>query len=337
MKKPKISVIVPVYNVEKYLAECLDSILDQTMKDYEIICVNDGSKDSSAIILNKYATRYPKRIKVIEQKNQGLSGARNTGIKAAEGEFLYFIDSDDRIHPQTLEMTYNAAKKYDAKLVTFNLVWAKPGETGKESKPKKYNLNRVKSVVTNDPIRYFNVEESPTCIWNSACLKLIHRDLFKDLKFERGLYYEDMLFTSLLLRDNPKTVIIPEKLYFYRCNEESIMHEDVSRKSLVSYHKVFTMIQEAYKDKKYQKQWSYIKRKCFPNALRNACAQMEGSSLKVRARHMNRWRSMLADLIQSECIHWLRPGQRRCVGYSKKLLNDLHRTSRREFARSRSE
>ena len=93
---PKISVIVPIFNVEKYLKECLESIINQTFKDIEIICINDGSTDNSLDILNQYAEK-DNRIKVITQSNQGLSAARNTGIKYANGEYISFIDSDDYI------------------------------------------------------------------------------------------------------------------------------------------------------------------------------------------------------------------------------------------------
>ena len=117
-EQPKVSIIVPVYKVEKYLRRCLDSILSQTFDDFEVICVNDGSPDNSIDILNEYASR-DNRFCVVEQENQGLSMARNNGKKLARGEYIYFLDSDDYIHPQLLEVSYYLAQKYDADLVNF--------------------------------------------------------------------------------------------------------------------------------------------------------------------------------------------------------------------------
>ena len=108
--KPKVSVIIPVYNVEKYLADCLDSVVNQTLEDVEIICVNDGSTDSSANILERYSCEY-NNITVIKQENQGLSCARNAGVLHARGEYIYFLDSDDRITANAMEEMYNLAHK----------------------------------------------------------------------------------------------------------------------------------------------------------------------------------------------------------------------------------
>ena len=116
MPQVKISVIVPVYNVEKFLPECLDSLRAQTLKELEFICVNDGSPDNSLEILNRYAAE-DERFFVVSQENGGLSAARNTGLKYAKGDYIYFIDSDDLIAPEHLENMYKAAKKEDAIIV----------------------------------------------------------------------------------------------------------------------------------------------------------------------------------------------------------------------------
>lgn len=108
-----VSVIIPIYNVEKYLPECLDSLLAQTYPHWQAICVNDGSKDNSLQILQQYAAK-DKRFSIINQENQGLSMARNNGLKQAKGEYVYFLDSDDCLHPQCLEAAYSCAEKYQA-------------------------------------------------------------------------------------------------------------------------------------------------------------------------------------------------------------------------------
>ena len=109
----KISVIIPVYNVEKYLQKCLESIVNQTFCDWELIAVNDGSSDKNSDILRQYA-EYDTRIKVINQQNSGVSAARNAGLDVAKGDFVCFIDSDDYVHPQMLELLLNAAEKENA-------------------------------------------------------------------------------------------------------------------------------------------------------------------------------------------------------------------------------
>ena len=102
-QKPFLTVVVPVYNVEKYLEDCLDSLLSQTVTDHKIIVVNDGSKDSSGEIAKEYAEKHPEMIQYVEQKNQGLGAARNTGLALVETEYVAFLDSDDIWHPEKLE------------------------------------------------------------------------------------------------------------------------------------------------------------------------------------------------------------------------------------------
>ena len=118
---PEISVIVPVYNVEKYLRECLDSVQAQTFSDFEVICVNDGSTDGSPAILAEYAAK-DLRIKIVHQENSGLSDARNTGMSFAQGKYLYFLDSDDWIEPDTLEVCHNTAEENQLDELIFNRI-----------------------------------------------------------------------------------------------------------------------------------------------------------------------------------------------------------------------
>ena len=115
---PKISVIIPVYNVEKYLPMCLDSVLAQTFTDWQAICVNDGSPDNCDKILAEYAS-LDKRIVVVNKENGGLSDARNVGMKHATGEYIMFLDSDDFIHPQTMEIAYRMACRDNSDIVAY--------------------------------------------------------------------------------------------------------------------------------------------------------------------------------------------------------------------------
>ena len=115
----KVSVIIPVYNVEKYLEECLDSVVNQTLKEIEIICINDGSIDNSVKILEKYRDKYS-NIKVINQKNLGVGRARNVGVKLAKGEYIFFLDSDDYIEVDALEKCYIEAKQHRLDVVLID-------------------------------------------------------------------------------------------------------------------------------------------------------------------------------------------------------------------------
>ena len=116
--RPKISIIIPMWGVEKYLRRCLDSVLNQTFQDWQAICVDDGSPDKSGEIAEEYATR-DKRFVVVHKENGGLSDARNFGIPYATGQYIMYLDSDDFIHPQTMEIAYNAAIKNKSDIVSF--------------------------------------------------------------------------------------------------------------------------------------------------------------------------------------------------------------------------
>ena len=117
--QPKVSIIVPIYNVEEYLVKCLDSLVNQTLKEIEIICINDGSTDNSLEILKAYAQK-DDRITVINKKNSGVSDARNTGLEMANGEYVMFVDSDDYLEIQTCQSIYEKIKKDNSNLLIFN-------------------------------------------------------------------------------------------------------------------------------------------------------------------------------------------------------------------------
>ena len=161
-----ISIIIPMYGVEKYLRRCLDSVMNQTFTDWQAICVDDGSPDNSGKIAEEYAKR-DKRFMVIHQDNGGLSDARNMGMKHATGEYIMFLDSDDFIHPQTMEMTYYMARRDDTDIVTYtydrsyrfglivrhflgmNTDWVKPFGIH-----RRYGPECVCSLITNDIFKY---------------------------------------------------------------------------------------------------------------------------------------------------------------------------------------
>lgn len=216
MLHPKFSLIIPVYQVEQYLAECLDSVLAQTYTDYEIICVNDGSTDSSLAILENYALKY-RQINVINQVNKGLSAARNTGIKAACGEYLFFLDSDDWIEPHTLEILNNNTAGQD--LVCFNgRRYFEDGTT--EIQDVGLNEDSIKG--WDYYTKYALVQRN----FHFVCtvLRIYNREflLKNHLFFEEGIYHEDNLFTPIICYFAQTVKVIPECLYVYRIRKGSI-------------------------------------------------------------------------------------------------------------------
>lgn len=197
---PKFSVIIPVYNAEKHLNRCISSVTNQTYKDFEIILINDGSKDNSGTICDEYAKKY-NRIKVIHQENEGVSVARNVGIKNASAEYIIFVDSDDFIETNMLEKLNNVLDKSEAECIIYNL--NNIIETKCVSKEDLINsmITLLKTEIVNPP-------------WN----KIYKREIIQkfniqfDKKIEIG---EDLLFSMTYISKIKKIYLLNEKLYNY--------------------------------------------------------------------------------------------------------------------------
>ena len=214
MNAPKVSVIVPVYNVEKYIGKCLDSILAQTMKEIEIICVDDCSKDNSIVQVEKYA-RKDARVKILHHKtNQGLSAARNTGIKKAAGEYILFVDSDDYIDEHMVEEMYDKAERTDSDVVisNINLFFNDTEET------QVFRNSLFYGFLSG---RTFKAKEYPDIIVSIAAWdKLYKSELLKKngIWFPEGLIYEDHIFTVQVLALAKRISVINKPFYYYRKN-----------------------------------------------------------------------------------------------------------------------
>ncbi len=222
--KIKVSVIIPCYNVEKYVGQCLDSVRGQTMPDLEIICVNDGSTDSTLDVLNKYA-KQDSRIRIISQDNAGLSAARNAGLKYASGEYIAFLDSDDFVASDYYGSMYLRAQDMDADLVIGNDIWYWDDCQMQIGVTHYRNFADKKSVITkhHDKIRIL----SACAVWN----KLYKRTLITDnnLEFYEGKHLEDMPFTFSAVALSRKIVFQPFSFLFYRQRNSSIMNNEVNR------------------------------------------------------------------------------------------------------------
>lgn len=211
---PKVSLIIPVYNVENYIEKCLNSVLKQTLDDIEIIIVNDGSEDSSKNIIDRYIEKHKNRIKYFEKENGGLSSARNFGIPHATGEYIAFLDSDDYVEPETYEEMYNLAKKEDADMVECDFIWEYPNKN-KEDVGVIYNSKKEM------------IEKARVVAWN----KLIKREIIenKKIEFPLGLRYEDVEFFYKLVPYLNKVSFVKKCFIHYVQRENSIANTQNSR------------------------------------------------------------------------------------------------------------
>jgi len=201
----KVSIIVPVYNVEKYLEKCLDSIVNQTLKDIEIIVVNDGTKDNSQEIIDKYVKKYPKKVKGYIKENGGLSSARNYGLKYANGEYIAFVDSDDYVELDMFEKMYNKAISSNFDIVACDLFYV-------------YDDKKVEafSNINNDIFTKEEIKRSMINIYPAAWNKIYKKDLFKHkIYFKDRVWFEDVEFLYRLISKVNSIGVVHEKFYNY--------------------------------------------------------------------------------------------------------------------------
>lgn len=221
-----ISIIVPVYNVEKYLDKCLESIVNQTYKNIEIILVDDGSKDNCPAMCDEWAKK-DNRIKVIHKENGGLSDARNFGLQSAKGEYVGFIDSDDYIDTTMFEKLLNKTKEEDATMTLCGLTLSYEDGTVRkyiETNLKNCNAQNIATFYTYSQFWTENKDIYTDGIMASVCRALYKREYIGLHRFDKGMYYEDILFNLPLLKKKSKIAIVNENLYFYCQRAGSIVH-----------------------------------------------------------------------------------------------------------------
>ena len=211
---PKVSVIVPFYNVEGYIEKCLETLVNQTLEDIEIILVNDGSKDRSIEIVNKFLEAYPEKLVYLEKENGGLSDARNYAIPYAKGEYIAFLDSDDYVEKDMYQKMYELAKKENSDMVECDFYWEYPDKLKKDVgviyNGKKEMLEKVRVVA-----------------WN----KLIRREILEktEVKFPNGYRYEDVEFTYKLVQFIEKVSFLKKPCVHYIQREGSISNSQNER------------------------------------------------------------------------------------------------------------
>ena len=242
---PKVSVIVPFYNVEGYIEKCLETLVNQTLKEIEIILVNDGSKDRSINIVEKFLQRYPEKIVYLEKENGGLSDARNFGIPHAKGEYVAFLDSDDYVEKDMYENMYELAKRENSDMVECNFYWEYPDKK-KEDIGKEYQVNNEM------------LEKVRVVAWN----KLIRREIIQDanIQFPKGYRYEDVEFTYKLIPFIKKVSFCKKPLVHYIQREGSISNLQNERN--IEIFDVLEHVIEFYKENniymKYEQELEYV-------------------------------------------------------------------------------
>lgn len=216
MKKPKVSAIVPVYNSSEYLSQCLESIINQSYKDIEIVCVNDGSTDNSLDILREYKKK-DNRIVIIDKPNGGVSSARNAGLKSAKGKYVQFIDSDDLINVNDFKNLVEEAEKFNADIVTFQKTWFNKDEQPNINQKPEYDIKETEHYFHHESENPFVRDLNCNVIHNKFYKKdfLINNNLFFDEKVKLG---EDSLFCWMsFIRTN--TIAVDKNTYYYHRKE----------------------------------------------------------------------------------------------------------------------
>ena len=227
---PLISVIIPIYNVEPYLRQCLDSVINQTYRNLEIILVDDGSPDNCGVICDVYASK-DKRICVIHKENGGLSSARNAGLDICKGEYISFIDSDDFISPYFIEILYCGIKLYDSEISALRYWDSFIDEQEKEIHLAETSDDcKMSKCTPYEAIRLIMYQRIP----NGVPFGLYKREIFSDIRFPIGWLYEDAATTHKACMNAKQMTLIDAHLYAYRLSPNSIMRSKFSQKKLIS-------------------------------------------------------------------------------------------------------
>lgn len=239
--QPKVSVIIAVYNVEKWIRRCLDSLLVQTFKDFEVILVDDGSTDTSGKICDEYASK-DKRFRVIHQKNQGVAVARQVGIDNARGEYTIHCDPDDWVEPDMLESLYDEAVRSKADIVFCDYYWDKPnGTIVKHVMPRASNMDTLTGLVDGS-------------IHGSLCLKLIKRELYKKygVHFVPSMNYMEDCYVccAFLMHKEVRIAYVPKALYHYVVHDSSLSSA-LSRKQVDSMILFLKTFENVFNEKEY--------------------------------------------------------------------------------------
>lgn len=333
-----ISVIVPIYKTEKYLRKCVDSILNQTYRNLEIILVNDGSPDNSGEICDEYAKK-DRRIKVLHQENGGIAVAMNNGIDASTGDFIATVDSDDYIHKQMFEVLHRNIKKYDADLSVCGFTYVNDKD---ESNINKYHTNEEK----NETITVYNSKDAlgklydgPFPIYDFAWNKLYRKELFKDISYFEGKMYEDVFIAHRILDKTSKVVVSNYSLYYYLQRIDSITGASFNFTSLdllealedrmiflkdKGYNKLFMQTHKAFLE--FAITFYYRSKRYYPNEV-SILKELKSKFIKVFKQENNQFISKTTQLRYT--IFCISP-------FLQEIILNVHIFVQNKLARSRT-
>ena len=236
----KVSVIIPAYNTEGYIHQCLDSLTQQTLEEIEIIIVDDGSKDNTLAILKEYEAKFPDKIRVFHKENGGQASARNLGLQYATGEYIGFVDSDDWTDVKMYEHMYAKAKEDDADIVVCDI---------------------VEQFVDSSLYHSHTAATNKIGLANYVLNKIFKRELAQKIEFPKGLWYEDLEYSAKLLMMTDRISVIHEGLYQYNCRDGSTMHNNNAQKNkdiLTILNNIAAFVEENGWQEKYKKELEYL-------------------------------------------------------------------------------
>ena len=244
MNKYKVSIIIPVYGVEKYISKCLESLVNQTLNDIEIIVVNDGTKDNSQKIIDKYVKKYPDKIKSYIKENGGQGSARNYGLKKATGEYIGYVDSDDFVEKDMYKKLYNKAIENDYDIVVC----------GNYNVSEDYQNKNIDTFINNYNTDLENIFFGKMAVWN----KIYKRDILikNKLEFKEKVWYEDLAFTLKAIMNSNTFAFIDEPLYDYLIREGSTMNNSNVQRNLEildAFNDILSYIQHNKKEEYFSK------------------------------------------------------------------------------------
>lgn len=222
----KLSIIIPIYNVEKYLRECLDSVLRQNFWDMEVILINDGSTDRSGELAEIYAKRYA-NVCLLTQRNKGLSAARNAGVMRAKGKYILFLDSDDYLMEDAVQELIEYIENKNLDLLLFSAVRV-ICDNQNIVKSREYYGYKHEECAGVSGVELYEKLQRTNDYYTAACFQIISRELLRNtnIKFYEGILHEDHLYTFLLMMNAKRCGLIPKAFYCYRYRENSIMNSE---------------------------------------------------------------------------------------------------------------
>ncbi len=317
----KISIIIPVYNVENYIRRCLDSIVNQTYQNIEIIIINDGSPDKCGTICDEYK-ELDSRIIVIHKKNEGVSVARNSGLLIASGDYVYFLDSDDYLTENTIEILYKNAIKSNADITISNhIFFDENGFHWKRSNYKISSIDKKNFMDSSLRFKYFFGKSFGVQVWN----KLYKTSFIKEnnVDFDRDLYIaEDFLFNFKLFTHKPKICLINDYTYYYFQNTKSVTHsykENLTELYIQMIKKMHQHLSELNIEDKYQDILSY-----------RAFTSIDGSGLNIYNYSKQKLRDIKTELIKFQKCDITNRGIRDLAKW--KYLKDVPRNDWKYYA-----